>query len=114
MKTVTVTVLLQYDDYDPTDIPEDQAAPAPTGYLPAVPQFSPRRGRRLQDRKGGRSMKMEMKTHRKTKAGMNQRKSKAFGSSARRFSFRQQSKATSEARRQGRQIMSVSEWLRRG
>merc|ERR1712018_924516 len=33
------------DEYDATDIPEDQAAPAPTGYLPAVPQFSPRKGR---------------------------------------------------------------------
>ena len=55
-----------------------------------------------------------MLANKRTKPGMKQRKPKAFRSSLRRFSGRKQSLATSEARRQGRQIMSVSEWLRRG
>merc|ERR1711953_352835 len=105
-----------YDDYDPTDIPADQAAPAPSGYLPATPQYSQRRGRTFPSRKPMRSLrKMKghmMKKARKAKSGM--RKPKASGFSGRRFSFRQQSEATSAALRQGRQIMSVSEWLRRG
>ena len=113
-----VRLLLQYDDYDPTDIPADQAAPAPAEYLPA-----PRRGRKLSNRKEMSAMgkmKRKMKEHMKmlntkrAKTGQNQRKPKAFRSSLRRFSGRALSSATSEARRQGRQIMSVSEWLRRG
>ena len=105
--------MLQYDDYDLNDIPSDQAAPAPAGYLPA------RRGRKLRNRKVGMAME-KMMGHdmmvntRRAKSGMKQRKPKAFRSSVRRFSGRKQSPATSEARRQGRQIMSVSEWLRRG
>ena len=110
--------MLQYDDYDPTDIPADQAAPAPAEYLPA-----PRRGRKLSNRKEMSAMgkmKRKMKEHMKmlntkrAKTGQNARKPKAFRSSLRRFSGRALSSATSEARRQGRQIMSVSEWLRRG
>ena len=75
-------LLFQYDDYDPTDIPADQAAPAPAEYLPAG-----RRGRNLRNRKE----KMKMPGHlmmntKRAKTGMNQRKPKAFRSSARRFS----------------------------
>ena len=110
-------MLSQYDDYDPTDVPSDQAAPAPApaGYLPAA-----RRGRKLGSRKKVIAARGKMEAHdmmlanKRTKAGMKQRKPKAFRSSLRRFSGRKQSLATSEARRQGRQIMSVSEWLRRG
>ena len=107
---IVTRLLFQYDDYDPTDIPADQAAPAPAEYLPAG-----RRGRNLRNRKE----KMKMPGHRmmntkRAKTGMNQRKPKAFRSSARRFSGRALSLATTEAKRQGRQIMSVSEWLRRG
>ena len=107
--------MLQYDDYDPTDVPSDQAAPAPAGYLPAA-----RRGRKLRSRKKMVAARGKMEGHdmmlanMRAKAGMKQRKPKAFRSSLRRFSGRKQSLATSEARRQGRQIMSVSEWLRRG
>ena len=106
--------LQQYDDYDPTDIPADQAAPAQPGYLPAA-----RRGRKLTNRRG-EAVSGKMKKHnmmlntKRAKTGMKQRKPKALRSSVRRFSGRALSQATSEARRQGRQIMSVSEWLRRG
>ena len=49
--------LQQYDDYDPTDIPADQAAPAQPGYLPAA-----RRGRKLTNRRG-EAVSGKMKKH---------------------------------------------------
>ena len=112
-RVMRLRLLFQYDDYDPNDIPADQAAPAPAGYLPAV-----RRGRKLRNRKVMSTLR-KMKGHtmltaQRAKTGLNQRKPKALRSSVRRFSGRALSQATSEARKQGRHIMSVSEWLRRG
>ena len=107
----------QYDDYDPTDIPADQAAPASASYLPAGAQYEARRGRTLHRNPARTAVKMKhhvMKNAKRAKAPMAKRKPKALGSGGRRFSSRRQSEATMAAQRQGRQIMSVSEWLRRG
>ena len=156
-----------YDDYDPNDVPEDQAAPAPdTGYsypVPDNPLVLRRRGKTLSSSSARRMsdkmmmMKMTMKKERRPKElmmknkmmhesmGMEEermthhRKSSSSGSiifililyildieTLALFSVSRQGRRfrpspsvsmsdnVRNAKRRGRQIMSVSEWLHRG
>ena len=161
---------LYYDDYDPNDVPEDQAAPAPapeTGYsypVPDNPLVLRRRGKTLSSSSARRvsdkmmmMKKMTMKKERRPKElmmknkmmhesmGMEEermthhRKSSSSGSiifililyildieTLALFSVSRQGRRfrpspsvsmsdnVRNAKRRGRQIMSVSEWLHRG
>ena len=120
-----IDLLLQdYNDYDPNDIPEDQAAPAPTGYsypVPENPLSLPRRGRE----QSMKMMKHSLMKSRQSKSLSMSKKHKMMSKMSdemesmrhpRRFTTREKSANDRilAARRQGRQIMSVREWLRRG
>ena len=114
-----------YNDYDPNDIPEDQAAPAPSGYsypAPENPLTLPRRGRKQSMKMMKHSMMMKPSQSKSMMSQKHKMMSKMSHDDMesrrqpRRFTSKE--KSTNDrilaARRQGRQIMSVREWLRRG
>ena len=162
-----------YDDYDPNDVPEDQAAPAPeTGYsypVPDNPLVLRRRGKALSSSSARRmsdkmmmmkKMTMTMKKERRQKELMmkNKMMHESMGMEKERMTHHKKSSSSGSiifililyifyitavethalfsvsrqgrrfrpspsvsmsdnvrnAKRRGRQIMSVSEWLHRG